>query len=257
MAIPKIIHYCWFGDELIPQEQQKCINTWKIFFSDFEIKEWNEKNSALEECEFAKQAYDRKRYAFVSDYVRAKVLYKYGGIYLDTDIYWMKKMSTLLNYDGFLGFERKAFIGTAVMACTPHNSVIGDLLQYYEKHNFVDKHGNEDNIANVSILTDILKKKGLKTNGQPQIIDNMMVYNREVFFPKKLNTYKFEITEKTCAVHLAKNSWMTEREKKRGNSWFWRQVMRPLLRNIRHAGIRVFGKEKIRKLEISIRNKLR
>lgn len=255
--IPKIIHYCWFGGGEIPEKEKNCIKTWKSFFSDFEFRLWNEENFDVNGCNFSKQAYQYKKYAFVSDYARAKVLYEYGGIYLDTDVKVLKPFPKSTALNGFMGFERRAFIGTAVLASVAGNKNIKELLNYYETHEFVQKDGSFDNIANVSVLTDIMKEKGLVLGGEQQQVDGFDIFNREYFYPKKLSDAEFRIMEETCAIHMCSNSWLSEREKRRGNNKIWIEIVRPTLRRLRSLGIRLIGKEKIRKLEIIIRNKLR
>lgn len=257
MSIPKIIHYCWFGPKEIPEKEKKCIDSWKKYFKDYEFKFWNESNFDVNQCEFSKQAYENKKYAFVSDYARAKVLYEEGGIYLDTDFMLLKEIPNIENLKGFVGFERKAFLGTAIIGCVPKNENIEKLLEYYKIHSFVQKDGSFDNIANVSILTDIMKEKGLVLGGNHQFVDGFEVFNREIFYPKKLSETEFNITKDTVGIHMCSNSWLTERERKRGNNKIWTQVIRPVLRGLRSLGIKIIGKEKIRKLEIKIRNILK
>lgn len=257
MMIPKIIHYCWFGRGEMPDKEKMCIETWKRNFPDYELRLWSEDNFNYKQCLFAKQAYENKKYAFVSDYVRAKVLYEYGGIYLDTDVQVLKPFPECAAENGFMGFERRAFLGTAVIASTPKNENIKKLLEYYVNHDFVQKDGSFDNIANVSILTDIMKDKGLILGGNRQCVDGFDIFNREVFFPKKLSDTEFRTTEETCAIHMCSNSWLSERERKRGNNKIWIEVVRPTLRMLRSFGIKIIGKERIRKIEIKLRNKLR
>lgn len=257
MKRPKVIHYCWFGEQQLPEREMKCIESWRKWLPDYEIKKWNENNFDYKQCTFARQAYERRQYAFVSDYARAKILYEQGGIYFDTDVEVLKKIPAFIIEKNFMGFERKAFVGTAILAVEPGNESIRELLDYYENHDFVQKDGTVDQIANVSVLTDIMKKKGLVLGGKRQRVDGIEVFNREVFYPKKISETEFRVTEETLAIHLCSNSWMSEREKRRGNSFFWTQVVRPFFRGIRRIGICVFGKEKIRKLEIKVRSRLR
>ena len=258
MSIPKIIHYCWFGSKEIPEKEKACIATWNEMFPGYEFQLWSEDNFNYKECGFARQAYEHKKYAFVSDYARAKVLYEYGGLYLDTDVKVLKSFVRLLEeYDGVVGFERKAFVGTAVIACHAKNPTIKQLLEYYEKHDFVGADGSFDNIANVSILTDILKEKGLVLGGAEQIVDNFFVSKREFFYPKKLGETEFQVTDETYSIHMCSNSWLSERERKRGNNKIWIEIIRPTLRGLRSLGIKIIGKERIRKIEIKLRNKMR
>ena len=193
MAIPKIIHYCWFGKNEMPLKEKECVAGWKKFYPDYEFKIWNEDNFDYNKCIYARQAYERGYYAFVSDYVRAKVLYEYGGIYLDTDVKIIKKLPNVPE-KGFLGFERRKFIGTAVMAAEPESELIAELLDYYEQHEFVQQKGYIDSIANVSILTDICRRKGLIPDGRKQKIEGFEIFSRELFYPKKLNENTFETT---------------------------------------------------------------
>lgn len=258
MMIPKIIHYCWFGKGLIPDKEKNCIETWGNYFPDYEFKLWNEDNFDYQSCPFAKQAYENKKYAFVSDYARAKVLYEYGGIYLDTDVKILKPFDDLFkNAEGVVGFERKAFIGTAVIGCQPQDLCMKELLAYYENHDFVQKDGSFDNIANVSVLTDIMNERGLILGGERQTIQGYEVYNREYFYPKKVSDTEFSVTNETVAIHMCSNSWMTERERKRGNNKLWIEIVRPFLRGCRSFGIKLIGKERIRTIEIKLRNKLK
>lgn len=256
MAIPKIIHYCWFGKNEMPLKEKECVAGWKKIYPDYEFKIWNEDNFDYNKCIYARQAYERGNYAFVSDYVRAKVLYEYGGIYLDTDVKIIKKLPNVPE-KGFLGFERRKFIGTAVMAAEPESELIAELLDYYEQHEFVQQKGYIDSIANVSILTDICRRKGLIPDGRKQKIEGFEIFSRELFYPKKLNENTFETTGETCAIHMCSNSWMTEREKKRGNNKIWINVLRPVLIKMRCCLRKLLGDEMVRKIEIIVRNKMK
>lgn len=257
MNIPRIIHYCWFGNKEMPEKESQCVATWKEYFPNYEFKLWTEDNFDYTKCDFAREAYENKKYAFVSDYARAKVLYEYGGLYMDTDVKVVKAFPETQAKNGFMGFERRAFLGTAVMASVPKNDNIKALLDYYEQHPFIQADGSFDNIANVSIITDIMKEKGLVLGGERQVVDGFEIFNREVFYPKKLNETEFRVTEETSAIHMCSNSWMSERERKRGNNKIWIEVVRPTLRGLRSFGIGLIGKERIRNIEIKLRNKLR
>ena len=108
--IPKIIHYCWFGGNPLPEDAQKCIASWKKYLPGYEIKEWNESNFDVNCCPYVSEAYQAKKYAFVSDYVRVYALYNYGGIYLDTDVEVKKSFNNFLNIIKSIGF-----VGAAVL----------------------------------------------------------------------------------------------------------------------------------------------
>ena len=110
--IPKAIHYCWFGGGKKPKLAKKCIESWKRFCPDYEIKEWNEDNFDFTVMPFMAEAYKAKKYAFVSDVARLLVLEKYGGIYFDTDVELIKDISPLINDDGFIGFENDMYVNS-------------------------------------------------------------------------------------------------------------------------------------------------
>jgi mannosyltransferase OCH1-like enzyme len=256
--IPKIIHYCWVGPNPIPEKELACIKSWKKYLPDHKLMFWNEETFDINANVFARQAYEGKHYAFVSDYIRTKVLYEYGGIYLDTDVELFTGFDKVLaNNNCFLGFETRAKLGTAVMGFTPKHPVLEKFMDFYLTNDFKDTKGNVNTIANVTILTDILSKLGLTTDGSAQQITDIEVYPREFFYPKKISDDEFRFTEQTIAVHRCSNSWMTDRERKRGKNKFWIEVMRPMLRSFREFGQTIIGEERIQKIEIKIRNILK
>lgn len=103
--IPKIIHYCWFGRNPLPELAQKCIASWKKYLPDYEIKEWNEDNFDVNIIPYTAEAYAQKKYAFVSDYARFWILHKYGGIYFDTDVEVIRPIDDIIARGNFMGFE--------------------------------------------------------------------------------------------------------------------------------------------------------
>ena len=103
--IPKVIHYCWFGGNPLPDSVRKCINSWKKFCPDYDIKQWDETNINLHENAYVLEAYQAKKWAFITDYVRLKVLVEYGGIYMDTDVEVLKPIDVFLSNHAFSGFE--------------------------------------------------------------------------------------------------------------------------------------------------------
>lgn len=255
--IPKIIHYCWFGPNPIPDKEQKCIESWKKYFPDFEFKFWNENSFNVNNNEFTIQAYESKKFAFVSDYVRVKALYEYGGLYLDTDVEVIKPFDIFFKNEAFLGFENRRSIGTAVIACEKRNPIIGKMLDYYQKHSFVDSKGNLNIVTNVEVLTEILEKDGLVRENSNQVVGKFHIYARDYFYTKKISDTEFLITENTVSIHKMSASWLTDRQIKRGNNKFWINIIRPILQNGRKIGLKIIGEKNIHKLEVWIRNKLK
>ena len=105
--IPKKIHYCWFGENEKPLLVIECIKSWQKYCPDYEIMEWNSKNYDVHKNKYMEQAYQAKRWGFVSDYARLDIIYQYGGIYLDTDVELIRSLDDLLETDGYIGFEKK------------------------------------------------------------------------------------------------------------------------------------------------------
>ena len=146
--IPKKIHYCWFGNNELPEEQKKYIETWKKHCPDYEIKEWNEKNFDINSNKYVKEAYEAKKFAFVSDYVRLHALYNEGGIYMDTDIEVLKSFDVFLKHTAFIGFEDLKHIGTGVIGAEKGNKWIRLLLKDYDNISFYTKNGEIDLTTN-------------------------------------------------------------------------------------------------------------
>ena len=101
----KTIHYCWFGGKPLPKLAKQCIKSWEKYLPDFKIIRWDESNCDVTECKFVEEAYQNKKWAFVADYFRAKVLNEMGGLYFDTDMKIIKPIDDLLKEDAFLGIE--------------------------------------------------------------------------------------------------------------------------------------------------------
>lgn len=203
MSIPKVIHYCWFGDDRKKKEIEKYINTWKNVLNDYEIIEWNEKNTDFTNNSFAKSNFEKGKYAFVSDYVRLKVLYEYGGIYLDTDIEVKKKFDDMLNNEIFIGFMFDCNVGTAVIGAEENNKIINELLSIYDDL-------GETNIPNNDLFTQFLldNYKDFRLNGQMQLLESgLKIYPKEYF---ERPTYNSKMG---YSVHHYNGSW---RDKKSG-----------------------------------------
>ena len=214
----KIIHYCWFGGKKLPKDVLKCIKTWKKYLPDYEIKEWNESNFDVNSHPFVKGAYENKKWAFVSDYVRIYALYNEGGIYFDTDLKVIKNPGKILETDDmFLGYEDSGYVGTAVIGgAEPHNAFIKEILDYYDK---IDKF-NPDivyNYANPVVISKLLKnykKETRKEDGVDIFENNVHVYPRDYFFPISFDYTEKVFTENTCTVHLFNATWTDKRDKR-------------------------------------------
>ncbi len=205
--IPKIIHYCWFGKAKMPKLSLKCIETWKRILPDYELRLWNENNFNIEINEFLKQAYEKKKWAFISDYVRLYVLYNYGGIYMDTDVEVLKRLDPFLIHSAFTGFESNNYIPTGIMGAEKGNKWIEHILDYYDKE---DLRINTDfSIPNTVVITELSKKFRLELNGKYQVLEfDVHIYPMEYFCPKSYNSLKVKITSNTYTIHHFSGSWL-------------------------------------------------
>ena len=132
--IPKIIHYVWLGHGEKSDKIKACIESWKKYMPDYEIKEWNEDNFDINYNDFTKQSYEKGMYAFTSDVIRLYALYYEGGIYMDTDVLMYKPLYDFENEEGFTGFEDKNYPVTATMRCCttqPSYKVNAGLVRLY------------------------------------------------------------------------------------------------------------------------------
>lgn len=206
--IPKIIHYCWFGNRDKPKNVEKCIKSWKRVLSDYTFMEWNEENFNVSYNKYTFEAYKAKKYAFVSDVARLKALYEYGGIYLDTDVMVYKTFDFILKEKCVFGFEEKQFIATSFMACEQRNCFIKQFLEIYSKLKYGDMK------TNVEVITELLVEKGLVRNGTKQILNgNISIYPQEFFSPFDYINCTMKKTDNTVCVHLYYVSWAKTSEK--------------------------------------------
>lgn len=219
--IPKIIHYCWFGGKTLPENVEKCISSWKKYCPDYEIMCWDETNFDLNINDYVREAYENKKWAFVSDFVRVYVLYNYGGIYMDTDVEVLKPLDDFLVNSAFSGFEDDNHIPTAIMASKKNNNWIKKILDYYEDRHFI-VNGKIDYTTNVILITDITKKYyGLKQNNKYQDLNDVVFYPKEYFCPKNNLTGEINLTDNSYCIHHFDGSWQNKKMKIRSRVFIY------------------------------------
>ena len=215
--IPKKIHYCWFGRGEMPDMAQKCIATWHEHMPDWEYKLWDEDNFDVNRHPYTKEAYEAKKFAFVSDYVRLYALCDEGGVYLDVDFEVFKPFDDLMHWDAFAGFEGSKHqpLMMGVCASEPHGEWVTEMLNAYRDRHFVNPSGGYDLRSNVQYITAIMAADGFLQNGKEQDYKDLHIFPVEYFCPRQ-TTGEYLRTENTYCDHLGLGSWA-------GNDGGWKQ----------------------------------
>lgn len=210
--IPKIIHYCWFGNGILSKDLERCIETWEKNFVDFKFIKWDESNSPLY-SHFASEAYRNKKWAFVADSIRFWALYHYGGIYLDTDMYILKPLDHLLHNECFIGAENDSTISCGIIGAIPGQWFIKSCKDIYESITF-DPHFLP---LAPQVCTNVLKQNGFTIAKEKINIRGVEIFPSDFFYPfphqpqLRPNPEKHIRTE-SLAYHLWKGSWHSEWE---------------------------------------------
>ena len=229
--IPKIIHYCWFGRGPLPELAQKCIASWKKYLPDYEIKEWNEDNFDVNIIPYTAEAYQAKKYAFVSDYARFWILYQYGGIYFDTDVEVIRPIDDIVERGNFMGFETdpkpqlkedaseasvNPGLGMGVapglgMGVAPGLGIIKKMLDFYEGKHFVHEAVMRNQITVVHIATKVLRDNGLKNVAGIQEVAGCYIYPAEYFCPINVTTGRIHVEKNTRTIHHYAGTWVDKK----------------------------------------------
>ncbi len=212
----KTIHYFWFGRGEKSKLIQKCIASWRAAFPDFAVKEWNEDSFDVRQNRFISQAYDAKKYAFVSDYARFKVLFEEGGLYFDTDVEVLKPFENLLETnDAIAAFEDDNYVapGLILWVKEPGDPLMKTMMELYERTAFLNEDGSQNALTICKYFTAELEKNGLKKNdGSVQRCAGFTVYPPEYFCPFNDLTGVMNQTENTRAVHWYAKTWLSKKD---------------------------------------------
>lgn len=229
--IPKIIHYCWFGGNPLPPLAIKCINSWKKFFPNYEIKEWNENNFNISIVPYVEEAYKTKKYAFVSDYARYWILYHEGGLYFDTDVEVIRPMNDIIEKGAFLGSEYDSLNigGVSVnpglgMGAGANLPFYKQVLDHYATVHFIKDDGSLNLTTIVDYTTMLLEKSGLKHIEDIQKCCNIYIYPKDYFSP--LCGKYINFTRNTRSIHHYMTSWQG---KSKAKSYSPRIIIKTLL----------------------------
>ena len=211
--IPRIIHYCWFGEKPLSELAQKCIESWKIYCPEYQIIRWDETNFNIDYCAYTKEAFDNKKWAFITDVVRLYVLYMYGGIYMDTDVEVIKSIDSILGYQCVSGFESETAVPTGLIASEKANPFIKKLLDEYDEIHFIRDDGSLDMTTNVKRITKACVSAGLVLNNTMQTVNGFTILPKDYLCPKNCVTKELQITDNTMTIHHFDGSWHTDEEK--------------------------------------------
>lgn len=222
LQIPKVIHYCWFGGKPLPPLAEKCIASWRKFLPDYEIKRWDESNFDVNIIPYTAQAYEAKKYAFVSDYARFWILYKYGGLYFDTDVEVIKPMDDMIAAGPFMGCENPYHDGaTPNELCVAPGLGLGvtsgldlykEIIDLYSSLHFKRNDGSLDKTTVVSYITTLLCNHGLISSPKIQHVDGVLIYPVDYLCPLDYKSGKMRITQNTVSIHHYTASWHTKKD---------------------------------------------
>lgn len=195
----------------MPKEAKQCIASWHRWMPDWEYRLWNEDNFSIGTNVYAKEAYEARKFAFVSDYVRLWALERDGGVYLDTDVEVFKSFDDLLRYKAFAGFEGSKHLplGTCVMASEAHGDWVSEQLAAYSDRHFINTDGSFDMTTNVQFISAVMRENGFKQNGKEQDYKDMHIFPIEFFCPRQ-TTGEYLRTDNTYCEHLGLGSWNEE-----------------------------------------------
>lgn len=209
--IPKIIHYCWFGNNPLPPVVKLCMDSWEKYCPDYQIIEWNESNFDVFDCPYSAQAYEAKMWAFVSDYARIKILYEHGGIYMDTDVELLKNIDPLLNDRAFMGFETKLVVNSGLIAGSEAKlPILSELIEEYQHYIFKREDGSLNLTSCVEYQTALLQRHGLVKENRIQNVGGLKIYPIAYFSPLNHYTGAVNIREETYSIHRYEGTWVSE-----------------------------------------------
>lgn len=219
MSIPHKIHYCWFGGRPLPGSAERCMASWEKFFPGYEIVRWDESNFDVSMIPYCAEAYEAKKYAFVSDFARFWILYNYGGVYFDTDVEVIRPMHDIIEAGAFMGCEHDydpdapvVDIGVAPglgIAAEKDNPLFKEIIDYYSGLHFKLPDGSLNTTTIVVHVSEILSKYGLCNSPHIQDVAGFKIYPVEYFCPKSTKDGKLRITNNTRSIHHYDQSWQS------------------------------------------------
>jgi hypothetical protein len=225
--IPKLIHYCWFGRGQMPELALKCIESWHKYLPGYTLKLWNEDSFDINTVPYVKEAYEARKFAFVTDYIRLYALYHEGGIYMDTDVEVLKPLDDLLDLPAFSGYESNKFSNfpTGLMASAAGGVWVKEQLDYYTDRHFLLPDGSLDMTTNTVTISRIMKENGFELTGEYQVYKNDMHCFPSDYFCPKTSTGILKLTKNSYCIHHFAGSWHTPTLKQRIKMFIFRKII--------------------------------
>ncbi len=237
--IPKVIHYCWFGRNPLPKSALKCIASWREYLPDYEIKEWNEDNYDVNRIPYTAEAYAAKKYAFVSDYARFEILYRYGGLYFDTDVEVIKPMDDIVADGPFMGCEidptdgKNCYVAPGLglgvnpglgLGVNPGLGLYKEIIDHYKDLHYAVDGQITETATVVTHCTEVLRCHGLQDVKGIQRVAGVTIYPKCYFNPLDDATGRLDITPETHSIHWYSKTWVSNYGPVR--TWLTRRIHR-------------------------------
>lgn len=206
--IPKKIHYCWFGRNPKSEIVLKCISSWRKYMPDYEIFEWNEDNYDIHKAVFMEQAYEQRKWAFVSDYARFDIVNEHGGIYFDTDVELLKPIpKDVLEHRAFTGFESAGKVSPGLVYGSEQGFLITkQIIEQYNNMCFIVDGKTTYKTVNM-VTTEILEKYQKLKNNEIQNIEGLAIYPSNYFCGYDQDVREYDIRPETISVHHYSGTW--------------------------------------------------
>jgi len=206
--IPPVIHYCWFGEGPLPALAEECLGSWGRSCPGYDIRRWDEQSFDVAQCTFSRQAHAARKWAFVSDYARLRIIFDHGGIYLDTDVELLQSPDFLREHTAFFGFQQDATIATGLgFGAVPGNPLVGALLAAYESAPFLGPDGKPDATPCPARDAEVFRRFGFRLDGSRQERDGVVVLPADMLCPKSYESGRVSLSPNTVAIHHYAASW--------------------------------------------------
>jgi len=212
-VIPAIIHSFWFSGEEKPDLYKRCIESWYKYCPDFEIKEWNANNYDISKNEYMQEAYERKKWAFVSDYARLDIVHMLGGVYMDMDVELFSNLNNLLYANSFFFRQDDGFLELGSGFGAPKgDALIKELLDTYNNRHLILHNGEIDNTPQPEWIKWVLEKNGIVKGYDSQIVNGRLIMSNDY-----ITCFSGDISEERAklGIHWHNGGWLDEEERRK------------------------------------------